>query len=159
MRLTDYVKIWYFSVKHKFQLFDPSWYGLAWPITDQCMIGFLMPFAGDITQQELGIIFNASSLSLLFSQYKRSEKTMNESLLHIKIGSYDCAEMCELLRFYILYILGKVYGVQNVDDGLVCLRKISGPVLMSWMLHSIYAREDTSLIRNQTIHIPISMWS
>ena len=121
------------------------------------MIRFLMPFAGDITQQQLGIIFNASSLSLLFSQYKLWEKTMNESLLHIKIGSYDCAEMCELLRFYILYILGKVYGVQNVDDGLVCLRKISGPVLMSWMLHWIYAREDTSLIRNQTIHIPISM--
>ena len=36
--------------------------------------------------------------------------------------SYDGAEICEFLSLYILSILGKVYGIQNVgfyrDDGL-----------------------------------------
>ena len=44
MRLTDDVKIWYFSYKYKLHLLDPYWYGLAWSITGQCMIGFSMPF-------------------------------------------------------------------------------------------------------------------
>ena len=44
MRLTGDVKIWNFSVKHKLRLLDLFWYGLVWSITDQCMIGFLIPF-------------------------------------------------------------------------------------------------------------------
>ena len=47
------------------------------------------------------------------------------------MGSYDVADICELVGLYILSILGKVYGIQNVglyrDDGLACLHKISGP--------------------------------
>ena len=47
------------------------------------------------------------------------------------MGSYDGAKICELVGLYILSILGKVYGIQNVglywDDGLACLQKISGP--------------------------------
>ena len=47
------------------------------------------------------------------------------------MGSYDGAEICELVGLYILSFLGKVYGIQNVglyrDDGLACLHKISGP--------------------------------
>ena len=47
------------------------------------------------------------------------------------MGSYDGAEFCELVGFYILSVLGKVYGIQNVglyrDDALACLHKISGP--------------------------------
>ena len=47
------------------------------------------------------------------------------------MGSYDGADICVLLGLYILYFLGKVYGIQNVglyqDDGLACLHKISGP--------------------------------
>ena len=47
------------------------------------------------------------------------------------MGSYDDAEICELVGLYILSFFGKVYGIQNVgfyrDDGLACLHKISGP--------------------------------
>ena len=46
------------------------------------------------------------------------------------MGSYDCAEICDLVGLCILSILGKVYGIQNIglyrDDGLACLQKISG---------------------------------
>ena len=47
------------------------------------------------------------------------------------MGTYEGAEICELVGLYIVCFLGKVYGFQNVglyqDDGLACLHKISGP--------------------------------
>ena len=46
------------------------------------------------------------------------------------MGNYDGAEICKLVGLYILSILGKIYGIQNVclyqDGGLVCLHIISG---------------------------------
>ena len=62
-----------------------------------------------ITQQELDIILHARK-SLLFFQNKPWEKTFNESLFDIAMGSYDGAEICELMV-----------------DSLACLIKISGP--------------------------------
>ena len=83
-----------------------------------------------ITQQELDIILHVRK-SLLFSKNKPWEKTINESLFDITMGSYDGAEICKLVGLYILSILGKVYEIQNIglyrDDGLACLHKISEP--------------------------------
>ena len=83
-----------------------------------------------ITQQELDIILHARK-SLLFFQNKPWERTINESLFDITMGSYNGTEICELIGLYILSFLGEVYEIQNVglyrDDGLACLRKISGP--------------------------------
>ena len=83
-----------------------------------------------ITQQQRDIILHARK-SLLFSKNKPWQKTINDSLLDITTGSYDGAEICELVGLYILSIFGKAYGIQNVglyrDDGLSCLHKIDGP--------------------------------
>ena len=47
------------------------------------------------------------------------------------MGSYDGVEICELVGLYMLSILGKVYGIQNVvlyrNNGLACFHKVSGP--------------------------------
>ena len=47
------------------------------------------------------------------------------------MGNYDGAEIYELVGFYMLSVLGKVNGVENVglymDDRLACLHKINGP--------------------------------
>ena len=47
------------------------------------------------------------------------------------MASSDGAEIYKLVGLYILSILGKVYGIQNVglyrDDTSACLRKICGP--------------------------------
>ena len=47
------------------------------------------------------------------------------------MGSYDGAEISELVGLYILSILGEVYGIQNVglyqNDGLACLHKVGEP--------------------------------
>ena len=82
-----------------------------------------------ITQEELDIILHARK-TLLFSRYKTWKKPINESLFDIAMESYDGAEICERVSLYILSILGKIYGIQNVglylDDGLACLQKING---------------------------------
>ena len=61
-----------------------------------------------------------------FPRINLGRKTINESLFDITMGSYDGAEICELVGLYILSILGKVYGIQNVglywDGGLTCTR-------------------------------------
>ena len=47
------------------------------------------------------------------------------------MGSYDSAELCELVGLYLLVLLTKKLGKQNVglyrDDGLSCFENISGP--------------------------------
>ena len=75
-----------------------------------------------ITQEELDIILHARK-TLLFSRNKPWKKPINESLFDIAMESYDGAEICERVSLYILSILGKIYGIQNVglylDDGLM----------------------------------------
>ena len=79
-----------------------------------------------LTQKELYILHTRKSL--LFSK-KPWEKTINESSFDITMGSYDGAEICKLVGLYVLSILGKVCGIQNVvlyrNDGLACLHMIS----------------------------------
>ena len=47
------------------------------------------------------------------------------------MGSFDGAELCELVGLYILHILGEKYGKHRIglyrDDGLACFGYTSGP--------------------------------
>ena len=47
------------------------------------------------------------------------------------MGSFDGAEICELVGLYILYILSTKYGKDlnglYRDDGLACFKNIGGP--------------------------------
>ena len=49
----------------------------------------------------------------------------------VTIGSYDKAELCELVGLYILDILTKEFGHDKIglyrDDGLGCFQNLSGP--------------------------------
>ena len=49
----------------------------------------------------------------------------------VTMGSFDGAEICELVGLYILYILSTKYGKDlnglYRDDGLACFENISGP--------------------------------
>ena len=49
----------------------------------------------------------------------------------VTMGSFDGAELCELVGLYILHILGEKYGKHGIglyhDDGLACFGYISGP--------------------------------
>jgi len=47
------------------------------------------------------------------------------------MGSFDGAEVCELVGLYILHILGEKYSIEGIglyrDDGLACLHNSNGP--------------------------------
>ena len=49
----------------------------------------------------------------------------------VTMGSYDGGELCELVGLYLLDLLTKEFGKQNIglyrDDGLSCFENISGP--------------------------------
>ena len=53
------------------------------------------------------------------------------SVLDVTMGSFDGAEVCELISLFLLNNLSEKYGKNNVglyrDDGLILLRNASGP--------------------------------
>ena len=68
--------------------------------------------------------------SLLFDKNNVWVKKDNPEF-DVTMGSYDGAELCELVGLYLLDLLTKEFGKQNIglyrDDGLSCFENISGP--------------------------------
>ena len=68
--------------------------------------------------------------SLLFDKDNVCVKKDNLEF-DVTMGSYDGAELCELVGLYLLDLLTKEFGKQNIDlyrdDGLSCFESISGP--------------------------------
>ena len=68
--------------------------------------------------------------SLLFDKDNVWLKKDNPEF-EVTMGSYDGAELCELVRLYLLDLLTKEFVKQNIglyrDDGLSCFENISGP--------------------------------
>ena len=85
-----------------------------------------------ITSKEIDIILQ-SRKTLLFHQQKPWSKRDNESDFDVPMGSFDGAEICELIGTYILsgLIEDKICDKSDIglyrDDGLAVFRKESGP--------------------------------
>ena len=58
-------------------------------------------------------------------------KKSGDSNFDITMGSFDGAELCELVALFILYTIAKEYELNTAglyrDDGLCCFHNISGP--------------------------------
>ena len=69
--------------------------------------------------------------SLLFNNTNIWPKKNGDPDFDILIGSFDCAELCELVGLYILHIWGEKYGKHRTglyrDDGLTCFGYTSRP--------------------------------
>ena len=69
--------------------------------------------------------------SLLFNNSDIWIKKDGNKDFDVTMGSFDGAEICELVGLYILYILSTKYGKDlnglYRDDGLACFENISGP--------------------------------
>ena len=69
--------------------------------------------------------------SLLFDNETAWTKKNHSSMFDVTMGSFDGAEVCELIGLFLLNNLSEKYGKNNVglyrDDGLVLLRNASGP--------------------------------
>ena len=68
--------------------------------------------------------------SLLFSNNEAWKKKQTESCFDVTMGSFDGAEVCELVGIYILCFLAKLINKKDCglyrDDGLLILRNVNG---------------------------------
>ena len=82
-----------------------------------------------ITDRDIDIIMH-SRKSLLFDKNTAWIKKNNSSF-DVTMGSYDGAEVCELVGLFILNDLCNEYGKDNIglyrDDGLAIFKHTSGP--------------------------------
>ena len=83
----------------------------------------------NISDEEVGIIQH-SRKSLLFNDDKAWAKKQGPGLFDVAMGSYDGAEICELVGIFVLGHLPERYVRSNVglyrDDGLAVFRDVSG---------------------------------
>ena len=98
-------------------------------------------------------VINAIKLarkSLLFSKDGTWVKKSGNELFDVTMGSFDGAEVCELVGLYLLDKLSELLGKDNVglyrDDGLAAVKSTSGPVKM---------RKNITLFKNEGLGITI----
>ena len=62
--------------------------------------------------------------------FKKGDKEGDKGAFDVTMGSYDGAEVCELVGTYILNVLAEKYGKNNAglyrDDGLAVFENING---------------------------------
>ena len=84
----------------------------------------------NISDEEINTIMH-SRKSLLFNNTDIWIKKNGDPDFDVTMGSFDGAELCELVDLYILHILGAKYGKHRKglyrDDGLACFGYTSGP--------------------------------
>ena len=82
-----------------------------------------------IPDDQLAVIKHARK-SLLFYNDKTWVKNNDQSLFNVTMGSYDGAEICELVGLFMLNKLAQRFGGDNVglyrDDGLLLLKGTGG---------------------------------
>ena len=75
-----------------------------------------------ISDEEINTIMH-SRKSLLFNNIAIWIKKNEDPDFDLTMGSFDGVELCKLLGFYILHMLGEKYH----NDGLACFGYINGP--------------------------------
>jgi hypothetical protein len=79
------------------------------------------------------------------------KKDGSNSLFDVTMGSFDGAEICELVGFFILNHLGKRFGKENIglyrDDGLAIIKSKSARLLDKTRkeLHKIFEQFDLKI--------------
>ena len=116
--------------KHSFTSFDiDSFY----PSITESFLSKVISFARNyttISNKDIDIIMHCRK-SLLFDNETAWTKKNHSSMFDVTMGSFDGAEVCELIGLFLLNNSSEKYGKNNVglyrDDGLVLLRNARGP--------------------------------
>ena len=133
-RNTSSVINWFKSLdnKHhcKFLKFDIMEF---YPSISETLLKDSIQFAKKFTtinEDAIQIIFNARR-SVLFDTNHTPWVKKDNSQFDVTMGSFDGAEICELVGLFILNKISKILGTENVglyrDDGLAIIRSKSGP--------------------------------
>ena len=82
-----------------------------------------------MSEKEIRTIYHCRK-SLHFFEEEGWKKKANHDCFDVTMGSYDGAEICEIIGLYILNNLSKILGKNNVglyrDDGLAVMKTKSG---------------------------------
>ena len=100
--------------RHTFTSFDIVEF---YPSITLSLLKKAIAFAKKLTQvskQDIKIIMHARK-SLLFDKGTPWKKNDSDELFDVTMGSYDGAEICELVGLYTLRILSKRYGKEYID--------------------------------------------
>ena len=130
---TDAVLKWFNSITDKskcsFIQFDIR---ECYPLITKNILHQTLKFAKqhkNIDKNDLRII-NHYSKSLLFFDTKTWNKKLTDSCFDVTMGSFDGAEICELVGLYIQSKLGKTLPKSSFglcrDDGIALLRNLKG---------------------------------
>ena len=113
----------------------------------------------DISNDHITIIKHVRK-SLLFHNDKVWVKNNNQhSLFDVTMGSYDGAEVCELVGLFLLNKLAVTFGNDNVglyrDDGLLILRGTGSRLadLARKKLHEIFKEHDLKVTAEINYHV------
>ena len=83
----------------------------------------------NISENDVRLI-NHCRKSLLFNNQEPWKKKSTESCFDVTMGSYDGADICELIGIYILSLLSTIIDQNDAglyrDDGLILLRNLNG---------------------------------
>ena len=111
-----------------------------------------------ISNEDISIIKHARK-SLLFSNGKPWKKSNNSNLFDVFMGSYDGAEICELVGLFILKQLGKTFGNKNIslyrDDGLAIIKNKSARLADKTRkeLHKIFEQFGLKITAEANLHV------
>ena len=111
-----------------------------------------------ISKDEISVIKHARK-SLLFNNGKPWIKKDSSSLFDVTMGSFDGAEICELVGLFILNHLGQKFGKQNIglyrDDGLAILKNKSARLADKTRkeLHKVFEQFDLKITAEANLHV------
>ncbi len=111
-----------------------------------------------ITKDEISIIKHARK-SVLFNDGKPWTKKDCNSLFDVTMGSYDGAEICELVGLFILNKLGQKFGKENIglyrDDGLAIMKSKSARLADKTRkeLHKCFEQFGLKITAEANLHV------
>ncbi len=153
---TQNVIEWFGNIKekdrHSFISFDivdfyPSISSISWASN-----------LASITKDEISIIKHTRK-SPLFNDGKPWTKKDSNSLFDVTMGSYDGAEICELVGLYILNNLRQKFGKENIglhrDDGLAIMKNKSARLADKTRkeLHKCFERFGLKITAEANLHV------
>ena len=113
-----------------------------------------------ISNEDISIIKHArNSKSLLVSNGRSWIKNNKSNLLDVTMGSYDGADICELVGLFILKQLGKTFGNKNIvlyrDNGLATIKNKSARLAdkMRKELHKIFEQFRLKITAEANLHV------
>ena len=97
--------------------------------------------------------------SVLFNDGKPWKKKDSNSLFDVTMGSYDGAEICELVGLFILNKLGQKFGKENIclyrDDGLAIMKSKSARLADKTRkeLHKCFEQFGLKITAEANLHV------